>query len=47
VDRDAEIGDLGELERVVLAGPDRLGEIEIDLISIDVEGGAELDVPTW
>ena len=35
---------LGELDRVVLAGPDRLGEVLADLLRVDVERGRELDV---
>ena len=35
---------LGELDRVVLAGPDRLAEVLADLRRVDVEGGGELDV---
>ena len=41
----AELRDVGELDRVVLAGPDRLGEVLADLLGVDVEGGDELDVP--
>ena len=33
-----------ELDRVVLAGEDRLREVLADLVGVDVEGGAELDV---
>ena len=44
LDLDAEVGDIGELDRVVLARPDRLGEVFADLLLIDVEGGDELDV---
>ncbi len=44
LDLDAEVGHLGELDRVVLARPDRLGEILADLLGVDVEGGDELDV---
>ena len=32
VDRDANVRDLGELDRVVLPGPDRLGEVLADLL---------------
>jgi hypothetical protein len=32
-----------ELDRVVL-GDDRLGQVEADLLGVDVEGGDELDV---
>ena len=39
-----EVGDVGELDRVVLARPDRLGEVFADLLGVDVEGGDELDV---
>ena len=35
---------LGELDRVVLPGPDRLAEVLADLGRVDVEGGGELDV---
>ena len=35
---------VGELQRVVLAREDRLGEVLADLVGVDVEGGAELDV---
>jgi hypothetical protein len=38
-------GHLGELHRVVLAGPDRLAEVLADLVGVDVEGRGELDVP--
>jgi hypothetical protein len=44
VDRHAQAGDVGELDGVVLARPDRLGEVLADLVGVDVEGGAELDV---
>src|SRR5262249_30693482 len=44
VDLDAQLGDVGELHRVVLAGEDRLGEVLADLLGVDVEGGGELDV---
>ena len=37
-------GHVGELDRVVLARPDRLGEVFADLLGVDVEGGDELDV---
>ena len=39
-----ELGHVGELDRVVLARPDRLGEVLADLLGVDVEGGDELDV---
>ena len=39
-----ELRDVGELDRVVLARPDRLGEVLADLLGVDVEGGDELDV---
>jgi hypothetical protein len=47
LDGDAQVRDvlLDELDRVVLAGPDRLGEVLADLVGVDVEGGRELDVP--
>ena len=44
VDGHAEVRHVGELDRVVLAGPDRLGEVLADLVRVDVERGAELDV---
>src|SRR4051794_30196766 len=44
MNRDTEVGDVGELDRVVLAGPERLAEVLADLLGVDVEGGAELDV---
>ena len=45
LDLDAEARDLvGELQRVVLAGEDRLGQVLADLVGVDVEGGGELDV---
>src|SRR5215218_1038460 len=39
-----ELADLGELDRVVLSRPDRLGEVLPHLLAVDVEGGHELDV---
>ena len=44
MDLDAHVRDVGELDRVVLARPDRLGEVLADLLGVDVEGGDELDV---
>ena len=44
LDLDAHRRDVGELDRVVLARPDRLGEVLADLLGVDVEGGDELDV---
>ena len=46
LDRDAEVRDVvvDELDRVVLARPDRLGEVLADLLGVDVERGRELDV---
>ena len=38
------MGDLGELDRVVDLGEERLGGVEADLLGVDVEGGHELDV---
>src|SRR5699024_4412624 len=35
---------IGNLDRVVLAGGDRFGDVEPDLFSVYVEGGHELDV---
>ena len=42
-------GDVGrrhvsDLDGVVLAGEDRLGQVEADLLGVDVERGDELDV---
>ena len=39
-----EVRHVGELDRVVLARPDRLGEVLADLVGVDVERGGELDV---
>ena len=44
VDRYAEVGHVGELDRVVRSGEDRLAEVLADLVGVDVEGGGELDV---
>src|SRR6185295_13237938 len=44
LDLDPQVGHVGELDRVVLTGPDRLGEVLADLLGVDVEGGHELDV---
>ena len=45
VDRHAELlRHLGELDRVVLARPDRFAQILADLLGVDVEGRGELDV---
>ena len=44
-DLDAEVRHVGELHRVVLSAPDRLGEILADLVGVDVERRRELDVP--
>ena len=44
LDRDAQVGDLLEDDRVVRLGVDRLGEVLADLVLVDVEGGHELDV---
>jgi hypothetical protein len=42
---DAQRGDLaGEVDRVVLAGEDRLREVLADLLAVDVERCGELDV---
>src|SRR5215207_6248891 len=43
-DGHAELADLRELHRVVLAGPDRLAGVETDLLGVDVERRHELDV---
>ena len=46
LDRDAELREpaVAELQRVVLAGEDRLGEVLADLVGVDVERRRELDV---
>ena len=44
IDLDAHVRHLGELDRVVLARPDRLAEVLADLLGVDVEGRRELDV---
>jgi hypothetical protein len=41
---DAEGGHVGDLDGVVLAGEDGLGQVLADLLGIDVEGGDELDI---
>ena len=43
-DGDADVRHVGELDRVVLPRPDRLGEVFADLLLVDVEGGDEFDV---
>ena len=40
----AERRDVADLDRVVLAGDDRLGQVEADLLGVHVERGDELDV---
>src|SRR5660397_240765 len=37
--------DVADLDRVVLACPDRIGEVEADLLGVDIKGSDELDVP--
>ena len=44
LDLDAEGRDVGDLDGVVLAREDRVGEVEADLLGVDVERGDELDV---
>jgi hypothetical protein len=44
LDGHAQVGYLAEAHGVVGLGPDRLGQIEPDLVGIDVEGRRELDV---
>jgi hypothetical protein len=44
VDGHVELRHVGELHRVVLARPDRLGQVFADLVLIDVERRRELDV---
>jgi hypothetical protein len=44
VDRHVQVRDVGELDRVVLARPDRLGQVLADLVGVDVERRRELDV---
>jgi hypothetical protein len=41
---DVERRDVGDLDGVVLAGDDRLGQVAADLLGVDVERGDELDV---
>jgi hypothetical protein len=41
---DIERRDVGDLDRVVLTGQDRLGEVAADLLGVDIERGDELDV---
>jgi hypothetical protein len=43
-DGHAELADLRELHRVVLAGPDGLAGVEANLLGVDIERGHELDV---
>ena len=44
LDGDAERRHVADLDRVVLAGHDRLGQVAADLLGVDVERGDELDV---
>lgn len=44
LDGHAGVRNLGDLDGVVLAGPDGVREVEADLLRVDVEGGDELDV---
>ena len=44
LDGDAGRRDVGDLDGVVLGGVDRLGQVEADLLGVDVERGDELDV---
>ena len=44
LDGHAERRDVADLDGVVLAGDDRLGEVAADLLGVDVERGDELDV---
>ncbi len=41
---DAQRRDVGDLDGVVLAGDDGLGQVATDLLGVDVERGDELDV---
>lgn len=43
-DGDAEEGDVGEFVGVVGLGEDGLGEVEADLVLVDIEGGDEVEV---
>ena len=43
--RDVQRRDVGDLDRVVLAREDRLGQVPTHLLGVDVEGGDERDVP--
>ncbi|MFN8163913.1 MAG: hypothetical protein U0R26_08800 [Solirubrobacterales bacterium] len=44
LDLDAEVGHVGELDRVVLTRPHRLREVLPHLLDVDVEGGDKFDV---
>jgi hypothetical protein len=44
LDGDPERRDVADLDGVVLAGHDGLGEVAADLLGVDVERGDELDV---
>ena len=43
-DPDAEMRHVGELDRVVVAGEDGVGEILADLVLVDVERGRKFDI---
>ena len=44
LDLDAEVRDICDLDRLVLAGVQRLGDILADLVRVDVETSDDLDV---
>src|SRR5699024_8795357 len=43
-DLDAGRLDIAEFDGVVLTGRDRLGDVDADLLAVDIEGGNEIDV---
>src|SRR5437588_8807733 len=44
VDRHPQVGNLGKLDSIVLAGEDSLREVLSDLFGVNIKGAAELDV---
>ena len=44
---DPELADPGEADGVVLPGEDGLAQVGADLGGVGVEGGDELEIPTW
>jgi hypothetical protein len=47
LDLDPQRRDVADLDRVVLRGVDRLGQVLADLLVVDVERGDELTSLTW